>query len=174
MTHVQLVDAAVRWLRRSRHAADHGPCGLVFAEIVTATGESPDAIGWAYGRWSVLVECKVSRSDFHRDRHKPHRAHDARMGRHRWYLTPPGLLRPEDLPAGWGLAELHGRRVVVVAPASPRQSYDWRAELVVLASAVRRHECGSAWNAQRARFETLADRLDRTNTAGDPPAQEGA
>ena len=66
MTHAQLVEKAVRWLRRYR-------CGVVLSEQACVSGEMPDAIGWKRACHSVLVECKVTRSDFLADRAKPFR-----------------------------------------------------------------------------------------------------
>src|ERR1700686_5875531 len=57
MTHGQLVERAVRWLRSYR-------CGVVLSEQACVSGEMPDAIGWKRANHSVLVECKVTRADF--------------------------------------------------------------------------------------------------------------
>lgn len=99
MSHDELVGRAARWLK-TRFG-----CGVVATELRCQSSEEPDAIGFRYGgTWSVLVEVKVSRSDFLADR-KKQRHHVRGMGQERWYLTPPGLVRPEELPDGWGLAE---------------------------------------------------------------------
>src|SRR5208337_3412187 len=99
MTHAQLVEKAVRWLRRSR-------CGAVLSEQACASGEMPDAIGWKRACHSVLVECKVTRADFLADRAKPFRQNPEKgVGSERFYLTPPALVQPAELPAGWGLLE---------------------------------------------------------------------
>src|SRR5919197_1773184 len=97
MTHPQLVDLAVRWLRRYR-------CGVVLSEQSCATGEMPDAIGWKRACHSVVVEFKISREDFSADRDKPFRKKpEVGLGCERFYMTPAGLLRPGELPHGWGL-----------------------------------------------------------------------
>ena len=57
MTHAQLVEKAVEWLRGYR-------CGVVLSEQACISGEMPDAIGWKKACHSVVVECKVSRPDF--------------------------------------------------------------------------------------------------------------
>ena len=66
LTHAQLVERAVRWLRAYR-------CGVVLSEQACVSGEMPDAIGWKRASHSVLVECKVTRADFLADRDKPFR-----------------------------------------------------------------------------------------------------
>lgn len=105
MTHADLVQVAARWLRRS------AACRVVLTEKPSGGGEIPDAIGWDAHRRSTLVEVKVSRGDFFRDRKKPSRDPRACMGRLRWYLTPRGLLQPEEIPEPWGLLEWTGARV---------------------------------------------------------------
>src|ERR1700731_4323283 len=112
MTHGQLVEKAVRWLRRYR-------CGVVLSEQACASGEMPDAIGWKRASHSVLVEGKVPRADFLADRAKPFRLKPEQgVGSERFYLTPAGLVRCEELPAGWGLLEIRGRGVEVVHPSA--------------------------------------------------------
>lgn len=160
MTHDQLVQRAVRWLRATRG------CGVVYAELVCANpaGIIPDAIGWRAAGWSILVECKVSRSDFLADRKKViHLSPDHCPGQERWYLTPPGLVRVDELPAGWHLAEAHATTVRTFTPLRggtidggvfnrDRQV----AELPFLLSAARRHALGVEFYPARGRFKTLA------------------
>ena len=103
MTHRQLVDSAYRWL------LGQGRCGVAFRELMANndTGEIPDAIGFRE-RASVLVECKISRSDFFADRKKKYRAQPdvyRPMGKFRFYAAPKGLIRVEELPKRWGLLE---------------------------------------------------------------------
>lgn len=80
MTHSDLVILAAIWLRK------HHRCSVVLTEIVSRSDIIPDAIGWRVdGRWSVLVECKVSRSDFRRDRSKRiHLDPESAPGQERW------------------------------------------------------------------------------------------
>lgn len=162
LTHADVVARAVGWLR-SRHG-----CSVVFAEMSTSAPLIPDAIGWTKW-WSVYVECKVSRSDFAADRKKPiHDEPDAYPGQERWYLTPPNLVRPDEVPDAWGLAEVGKRSVrVVKLPARaaghgvetiPSRS---DAELPYLLSAIRRHQVGARWVEETARFETMAARDER-------------
>jgi len=95
----------VAWLRRYR-------CGVVLSEQACVSGEMPDAIGWKKACHSVLVECKVSRADFLADREKPFRMKpEAGVGCERYYLSARGLIRVDELPAGWGLLEVSGREI---------------------------------------------------------------
>lgn len=98
--HRALVEAAYRWVLKS------GGCGVAFKELNTAAcnREYPDVIGFAAWGYSVVVEVKTSRSDFHADRKKEFRKNPANgMGSHRFYCCPTGLLKESDLPEGWGL-----------------------------------------------------------------------
>ena len=136
MTHEKLVARAVAWLRR------YG-CGVVLSEQSCSSGETPDAIGWKRACHSVVVECKISRADFLADRDKPfRRKSDLGMGCERYYLSPAGLIRPEELPAGWGLLELQGREIErsVSSSGKLRSARGFRYEMNLLLSSLRRVE----------------------------------
>jgi hypothetical protein len=117
MTHEALVELAVRWLRiRYR-------CGIILSEQACCTGEVPDVIAWKGRCRSVLVECKVSRADFLADRNKPWRVNsEGALGCERFYIAPAGLIAAAELPPGWGLLEVRGRKVEVAAPCNKRRS----------------------------------------------------
>jgi hypothetical protein len=136
MTHSQLVEKAVRWLRHYR-------CGVVLSEQACANGEMPDAIGWKRASHSVLVECKVTRADFLADRAKPFRLRPEQgVGSERFYLTPAGLVKTEELPAGWGLLEICGRGVEMVHASAKnlRSAAGFRYEMNLLLASLRRVE----------------------------------
>ena len=108
MTHGQLVERAVEWLRSYR-------CGIVLSEQACVSGEVPDAIGWKRACRSVLVECKISRADFLADRDKPFRQNpEDGVGCERFYLAPQGLISPSELPKHWGLLECKRRETTVL------------------------------------------------------------
>jgi hypothetical protein len=136
MTHQKLVEKAIGWLRQ------YG-CGVVLSEQSCASGETPDAIGWKRGCHSVIVECKISRGDFLVDQQKPFRLKSGRgMGCERFYLTPSGLLRADELPSGWGLLELRGREVELARQGAKdlRSSKGFRYEMNLLLASLRRVE----------------------------------
>lgn len=95
VSHDRLVACAKRWLKHSKR------CRVVATELRSAVFEEPDAIGWSSYGHSILVECKASRSDFFADAKKSRSG----VGREKWYLTPPKLVSPGEIPPGWGLAE---------------------------------------------------------------------
>ena len=161
LTHADVVDRAVRWLR------GHHNCSVVFAEINTYEKVNPDAIGFrklagASRGWSVLVEAKISRGDFRADREKIiHRLPDSCPGQERWYLTPPGLVRADETPAGWGLAEVGKRsvRIVLPAPVGEPNMERHHADLGILLSALRRHQVGAGWRHEIAKFVPYDERM---------------
>ena len=136
MSHADLVLRAVRWLYNTRR------CQVVFAERSSwgGSGEACDAIGFRNSD-SVQVECKVSRSDFLADGKKAWRhpvMAERSLGRERYFLTPKGLLKPEEIPEGWGLLEVRGK-VICVVKKSDGFGNHWcrlRGELALLVSAL--------------------------------------
>jgi len=136
MTHALLVRKAVQWLRSYR-------CGVVLSEQACVSGEIPDAIGWKRACHSVLVECKVSRADFLADRTKQFRQKpEIGVGNERFYLTACGMIRPDELPAGWGLLELHNRCIRMIQPSRKnlRSAAGFRCEMNLLLASLRRVE----------------------------------
>jgi hypothetical protein len=136
MTHAQLVQRAVAWLRSYR-------CGVILSEQACVSGEMPDAIGWKQACHSVLIECKISRADFLADRDKPFRRKPtSALGCERFYLTPPAMLRAEELPPGWGLLECHLRKIRLLQPAAKnlRTAAGFRYEMNLLLASLRRVE----------------------------------
>jgi hypothetical protein len=97
--HKELCKQGDRWLKKTVG------CSLSISELVCSNsyGEIPDNIGWKSG-YSILIECKTSRSDFKVDAKKIFRQFpEFGMGQLRLYLCPDGLIKPEELPEGWGL-----------------------------------------------------------------------
>jgi hypothetical protein len=136
MTHPKLVEKAVAWLRR------YG-CSVVLSEQCCASGETPDAIGWKRGCHSVVLECKISRCDFLADKEKPFRVKpNIGMGCERFYLAPGGIIRADELPAGWGLLEVRGREVTLTHKSATdlRSAKGFRYEMNLLLASLRRVE----------------------------------
>lgn len=104
--HQQLVMLGEGWLKRQGFA-------VVASELMTGvTREQADVIGFR-ANCSAIIEAKASRSDFLADRRKPHRAAGG-LGVYRFYLCPEGVIGVTDLPDGWGLLHVSGRKVVDV------------------------------------------------------------
>jgi len=166
MQHSTLVAMGVRWLSRR--------CSVVFYEFATPADENPDVIGWAVGSGSVLIECKLSRSDFLRDAAKSARKNSrAGMGHRRYYLCPPELIQLKDLPPKWGLLWAAKGQVLVKREARGCPERNLAAEVQFLASMLRRAQIRigtrplSEWLRGENRFEAkrgippTADRMVR-------------
>jgi len=137
MTHAELVARGEKWLWGIG-------CKVVLREFQgIAGGEIPDIIGWHWEN-TFLVECKANRADFLGDKNKLFRKYpDYGMGNFRVFLTPPGLIQPEELPERWGLLYAYPSRIVTQQGYSPRRpSYYFKAntknETTMLVSALRR------------------------------------
>lgn len=112
-THSDLVEIAYKWVLK------RGRCGVAFKEFCTATNETPDVIG--FGSWghSVMIEVKVSKSDFYKDKTKNFRKDPTLgMGKYRYYCVPTGLIKVSSLPPNWGLIYVNekGRATCVHNP----------------------------------------------------------
>lgn len=110
MTHAELADIARRWLLRTESRGGPG-CSVAFTEVGALwETERADAWGcrWGFQAASVVVEVKVSRADFLRDRLKPHRA-EGGMGDFRYFLCPEEVITIDDLPDRWGLLWVNKR-----------------------------------------------------------------
>jgi len=134
-THEELVDKAATWLSTIG-------CHAVVTEMNVAEidCEIPDAIGWAHGHHSILIECKVSKSDFYGDQAKVFRnPPEAGMGYRRYYMAPKGLLTKEMVQkTGWGLLEATTHRVFITQPSPAFVKRNVRREMRMLVGALRR------------------------------------
>lgn len=102
MTHKELVDIAGKWAI-GRHQ-------IVICEKASFF-ENPDVMAFSWS-FTTLIECKISRADFLRDKYKPtrrrdHSENDLCMGNYRIYCCPKGLLKEDDIPDSWGLLEVY-------------------------------------------------------------------
>lgn len=100
LTHRQLCELGARFLLTQRHPTNYP------WRILIETGyrkENPDV--FAYTKYySVLIECKASRSDFLADKRKPFRQDPLQgVGRRRYYLVNEGVAKQEEMPEGWQL-----------------------------------------------------------------------
>ena len=129
-THSQLVIKARHWLWK------HG-YSVVITEMASGVSEEPDAIGFCTNH-TTLIECKVSRPDFLNDKKKSHIRWKDGMGDKRYYFTPKGMIKIEELPEGWGLLEPHGQRIRVIKSSDYFANKNSHGEIGLLISALRR------------------------------------
>ena len=133
MTHQELVFLAARWLER-----EHS-CPLVFQEPKTISGEVPDVIGFFDGGDTVMIECKISRTDFLSDKHKSYRAYpEDGMGDYRFIATTNDVWRHGDtLPDNWGLIIFEDGRFHTVYEPERFELANKQGETSVLVAAIR-------------------------------------
>jgi hypothetical protein len=156
-THKEGVKRVAAWLSGTKRMA------VVMAErVVTACSETPDAIAWSSRGESILVEVKVSRADFHADKTKIFRRdEDFGVGTLRYFAAPAGVLKPEDMPEGWGLLAIHQYQVrELLAPAT--KTANRVNEVAMLVSAIRRLELAATVFVRHAND----DAPDRMETGG--------
>lgn len=101
LTHDQISELGAKWLTSKGYK-------YVFSNMRSSfANENPDALGFKSGFTDAFViEVKVSRSDFLADSKKDSRELGKGIGLHYAYLTPKGLLKPEEIPYGWWLLEV--------------------------------------------------------------------
>lgn len=157
MTHSELVNIAYRYCLKNCSV------GVAFREFKSITSEIADVIGFGAWEHSVLIECKVSRSDFLSDKKKLFRKDPKLgMGKQRFYCCPEGLIKKEELPDGWGLIWVDEKRKArcVYSPYkgniqernSGFNERNLSAEMSILYSALRRL-------ALRGRIEEIYQKL---------------
>lgn len=142
MTHRYLVEIGFKWLSKK--------CGFVFKEFKTQNVEIPDLIGFKSNH-SFVLEAKVSRNDFFKDKKKDFRKQShLGMGDFRFFITPKNLISIDELPNMWGLIEVdeNMKPRVKFNPFGKGNIYsNWKknqsnkkAEYLVMYSALRRLE----------------------------------
>lgn len=115
MTHAELVRRAARWLMNTRRC-----CIVVTEPHAPRVLDIPDAIGWAHGTYSIVIECKTSLSDYYADGKKAINRLCG-YGTERWYLCEPHILEPQRIRDGWGLLWAYPKqtRRALQAPLHP-------------------------------------------------------
>jgi hypothetical protein len=129
--HNRLCHMAAKWLRSKKN------CVFSVAEVVATSSEIPDAIG--FKAWdTIIVEVKVSRADFLKDKAKRVRLNPSQgMGRLRYYLCPVGMIHPDEVPEKWGLLYTDEKRISEVKQAYFQDSAK-DCELNMAVSVIRR------------------------------------
>ena len=136
--HYELCTEGAKWLKRRKYdyvKCQNKPCNkpelcrhckaykYIAVELNVTAVEHPDV--WGYDGYStVVIEVKTSHSDFLADKKKYWRncEPEYQAGNARWYLCPEGIIKPEELPEGWGLLYWDGKRInPIVGPTERLQ-----------------------------------------------------
>ena len=143
MTHKELTEKCARWLKNHTENARVPNCPVIAKDLVTSAGETPDVLGFN-GGCSVLIEVKISRSDFIADRKKFFREFsEMGMGQLRLYCCQPELIKIEDLPENWGLLYLNEKNKIEIIFYPEIQNANIKNERNVLLSIIRRLKKGA-------------------------------
>lgn len=143
MTHGEMVWFAFDWLTQEMG------CRIVLTEPTLYRNERPDAIGWkGWKPWphqSILVECKMSRRDFRADaKKKARRDNSSGLGDYRYFMVPAGLVKPDEVPARWGLLEVSPAKGLIEhtvrAKSQFGQNIDKVQECELLLTAIDRYQ----------------------------------
>ena len=156
--HYQLCLEGAKWLHRRKNdwkKCQQKDCHLKFCqncetydyvavELCVYGAENTDVWGYSCGsHTSAVIEVKTSHSDFLADQKKWWRSKEAenggfQAGQRRWYLCPEGVIKPEELPEGWGLLYWDGKKVNHVVNPVMTDRKTSRADMIMLASILRR------------------------------------
>ena len=139
-SHKEITARVAKWLKKHNRNTIIPNCNTIATETTCLcdTGEIPDVIGWCY--WtSILIEVKVSRSDFFADKRKKFRTvSNIGMGEFRYYCCPDNLINEHELPNDWGLIYCSRSGVIQVVKKAERVNANLRSERTILLSLIRR------------------------------------
>jgi len=111
LTHDKIIARAVHWLRHSHKC----PVVLVKPRCML---EIPDVVGFKSAD-SFLVSAKTDREEF--EKHLTTSLVDKfpmiSVGNYRFFVTPPYLVEPEEVPDYWGLAYVYPKIIRTVKHA---------------------------------------------------------
>lgn len=144
--HYQLCCEGAKYIIQPRAAEPYEvPNMLSTVEIVCYGCELTDV--YATNRiTSTIIEVKTSHADFLNDKKKYSRSKQAeiaghQIGNYRYYLSPEGVIKKDELPEGWGLLYWDGKKVTKVVSAHYVES-NRKYDMFVLCSIIAR-ECGT-------------------------------
>ena len=145
MSHDEIQHIGAKWLKRHKRNLVVPNCPYVVENLVTlnGTGETPDIMGWNYSN-STMIEVKISRQDFLKDKKKFFRVDRDyyAMGNYRLYLCPAGLISTKEIPDKWGLLYINESGKIEIQVKPERQDSYYQAEISMLLSIIRRFKKG--------------------------------
>lgn len=136
MTHRELCEIGAKYLRNCKIWWIRKP--YVLLEMCPIGGESPDVFGLDGSR-SLLIEVKITRSDFKTDFKKKYRQEGKGVGLTRYYLCPEGVIGEKELPDKWGLLWCNDKgKIEVIKRSECFHERDFEHELTIMQSVIRR------------------------------------
>lgn len=139
--HYELACKAATWIRQRKNAEPwKTPYNISAVELVCMGAENPDVYA-TNGCDSVVIEVKVSHSDFMADKKKFARNKDNEnyaMGTFRYYLCPEGVISQDELPEQWGLLYYVNGKIKKIVQAPEQKNVERIWDIMVLWSIMRR------------------------------------
>lgn len=137
-SHDELSVIVAKWLKKHEQNILIPNCATVAIDMKTIEQEKPDVIGWD-SSCSIMIEVKVSRSDFLCDFKKPFRKNAEKgVGQYRYYCCPYGLIKEDEVPENWGLLYLNDKNKIEIIKVAEIQKSNMIAERNILISMIRR------------------------------------
>lgn len=129
-------------LLKERHVEKFSGVWATFEELRASTGFVNDQRidFFAVHTWpsesynSIAYEVKVSRGDFMKEiKHPEKRVFAESMSNESYFVTPRGLVKPEEVPDGWGLiTPMNGaRRLRITKQATRRHKVNWPMSFIM-------------------------------------------
>jgi hypothetical protein len=136
MTHRELCVIGAKYLLNHKSWQLRKP--YVTIELCPIFGESPDVFGLdAYN--SLLIEVKITKTDFNSDYKKKYRQEGKGIGRKRYYLCPENVINVNDLPDKWGLLWCDEKgKISIIKTSEEFKEYDLGHEILIMQSIIRR------------------------------------
>ncbi len=136
--HTILCERGSKWLKKHDQNILIPNCSIIATDMVTIELETPDVIGWSTLS-SVMIEVKVSRGDFLKDKNKSFRLEpELGVGELRFYLCPENLIKVDELPEKWGLLYINNKNKISLIKLPQPQPANLIAERNMLLSIIRR------------------------------------
>lgn len=145
---------------RARYPTDKGEW-VVATEVNQGTGHNMGrrcdfmALScWPSSQYVVIgVEVKVLRSDWQRELKSAHKQEAIGQFCDEWYVAgPKGIIKPEELPTGWGLLESDGKLLRVAVRATRQAPAPWSH---IFRASVLRSIAGGGLTQRELRSEYL-------------------
>jgi hypothetical protein len=156
MTHKELVLTAMEWLENEHK------CPLVFPELKCSSREIPDVIGFFDDGITVVIECKISKTDFSGDKKKPYRQYpEDGMGDYRYFAISRNIayLFADEIPENWGLVLFDNGTVKVEIEPKRFDYSNKRNESSLLVAAIRSMGITTAFHHRTHPFIQIGPQL---------------
>jgi len=135
MTHTELCLLGAKYMK-SKGITKYRKPKYVVVEIESVGIAQPDIYGFGT-TLTQQIEVKVSRSDFLKDKKKRHKILGRDVGELRSYLCPENLIKPDELPEGWGLLYVNSENKIIEI-IEPKKQNICSDEIHIICSIMRR------------------------------------